>query len=334
MHGSITRRGLGALGAGLLAAPALPRRGAAAGTAADWPDRPVTLVVPFTPGGASDTLARQIGQHFPRFANGQPLVVENRSGAGGTVGGGYVAAQQPNGYTLLMADVGANAIGRELNPRLGFDPMTAFTPIIHLVNLPAVFFAHPDVPERTLPEVIASAKARPDSFSYASAGVGNGSHLFMALLCRRAGVSMIHVPYRSGSEIVTSVMRGETQLGFPSLSSALGALRAGSIRPIAMGNPEGSPALPGIPPVSRVLPGFDVAVWYGVAAPAGMAPDLAHRINEVFGRIAALPAVREAVFSTQAGQVVGGSSEDFARFLRREYDTWTPLIREGGIRTE
>ena len=330
MDHRLTRRHLGALGAGLLAAPALLGRAAAA----TWPDRPVTLVVPFTPGGASDTLARLVGQHFPRFTGGQTLVVENRAGAGGLVGGAYVAGQRPDGNILLMADIGANAIGKELNPRLGYDPMKAFTPIIQLVNLPAVFFAHPSVPEKTVAEVIARAKARPDAYTYASAGVGNGSHLFVALLCRRAGISMVHVPYRSGSEIVTSVMRNETQLGFPSLSSALPMLKEGAIRPIAMGNPSGSPALPGVPPVSDTLPGFDIAVWYGVAAPAGMAPDLADRINEVFGGIAALPEVREAVFNTQAGQVIGGSREDFARFLGKEYETWTPVIREGGIRTE
>ncbi|WP_084698037.1 Bug family tripartite tricarboxylate transporter substrate binding protein [Muricoccus aerilatus] len=330
MDHRLTRRRLGALGAGLLAAPALLGRAAAA----TWPDRPVTLVVPFTPGGASDTLARLVGQHFPRFTGGQTLVVENRAGAGGLVGGAYVAGQRPDGNILLMADIGANAIGKELNPRLGYDPMKAFTPIIQLVNLPAVFFAHPSVPEKTVAEVIAKAKARPDAYTYASAGVGNGSHLFVALLCRRAAISMVHVPYRSGSEIVTSVMRNETQLGFPSLSSALPMLKEGAIRPIAMGNPGGSPALPGVPPVSDTLPGFDIAVWYGVAAPAGMAPDLADRVNEVFGSIAALPEVREAVFNTQAGQVIGGSREDFARFLGKEYDTWTPVIREGGIRTE
>ncbi|WP_338664743.1 tripartite tricarboxylate transporter substrate-binding protein [Pararoseomonas sp. SCSIO 73927] len=323
----LTRRALGTAAAGLLAAPALAQRAA-------WPDRPVTLVVPFTPGGASDTLARQVAQHFPRFANGQTLVVENRAGAGGLVGGAYVAGQRPDGNILLMADIGANAIGKELNPRLGYDPMTAFTPIIHLVNLPAVFFAHPSVQERTVAEVIARAKSRPDAYTYASAGVGNGSHLFMALLCRRAGISMVHIPYRSGSEIVTSVMRNETQLGFPTLSSALQMLREGAIRPIAMGNPGGSPAMPGVPPVSDILPGFDIGVWYGVAAPAGMAPELAQRVNEVFAGIAALPEVRDAVFNAQAGSVVGGSREDFAGFLRKEYDTWTPVIREGGIRQE
>ncbi|MFC0388824.1 Bug family tripartite tricarboxylate transporter substrate binding protein [Muricoccus vinaceus] len=330
MMNTMSRRGLGTLGMGLLGAPAL--QGPAA--ASTWPDRPVTLVVPFTPGGASDTLARVISQHFPRFTNGQTLVVENRPGAGGLVGGGYVAGQRPDGNVLLMADIGANAIGRELNSRLGYDPMTAFTPVIQLVSLPAVLFAHPSVAERSVPEVIAKAKSRPDSYTYASAGVGNGSHLFMALLCRRAGISMVHVPYRSGSEIVTSVLRGETQLGFPSLSSALQQLKAGSIRAIAMGNPEGSPAMPELPPVSDTLPGFDIAVWYGVAAPAGLAPELTQRINEVFGAILALPEVREGVFRTQAGRVVGGSPAEFGRFLQREYDTWTPVIREGGIRTE
>lgn len=325
----ISRRALGALG---LAAPLATLAAPRAARAATWPDRPVTLVVPFNAGGASDTLARLLGQHFPKFANGQPLVVENRSGAGGMVGAAYVAGQKPDGYTLLMADIGANVIGKELNPGISYDPMTAFTPIMHMVNLPAVLIASPAVKEASLAEIIARAKRDPSAYNYASAGVGNGSHLFMALLCRQTGMQMTHVPYRSGSELVTSVMRGEVEFGFPTLSSALPMLKEKSVRPIAMGNPEGSPMLPGVEPVSRLVPGFDCAVWYGVAAPAGTPAALATRVNAVLAEIVALPEMREAVLNTQAGNLLGGSPEDFRHFLQAEYDRWVPVIREGGMR--
>ncbi len=325
----LTRRGFGGLAAGLLAAPAL----ASTAAPAAWPDRPVRMVVPFGAGGAIDTLARIFGQRFPEFANGQPLVIENRSGAGGMVAGAFVTQQAPDGYTLMMADIGANAIGRELNPRIGYDPMTGFTPIMQGARLHAVLAANPQVKERTVAEIIARAKAEPDFYTYSSAGVGNGSHLFMALLERQAGVRMVHVPYRSGSETVTAVMRGDAQLCFPTLSSALQMIRGGQVRAVAMGS-AATEMMPGIPAIADTLPGFDVAIWYAFAAPPGMDPALADRINAVFNRIGALPEVRKAVADSQGGNVVGGTRQEFADFLKAEYARWTPVIREGGIRTE
>lgn len=325
--GLITRRGFGGLAAGLLAAPALAQ-GAAA-----WPERPVRIVVPFGAGGAVDTLARVFAQRFSEFANGQPLVVENRSGAGGLVAGAYVATQEPDGYTLMAADIGANVIGKELNSRASYDPMTSFTPLMHLVNLTAVLVANPAVKQKTVAKIIEAARKDPDGFVYSSAGIGNGSHLFMALLARQAGVRMLHVPYRSGSETVTAVVRGDAQLCFPSLASTLPMLKGGQVRPVALGSGP-SPLLPGVPLMRDTLPGFDVAVWYGLAAPAGMDGALADRIHGVFARIAALPEVRQTVEQVQGGSIVGGSRQDFAAFLQREYERWTPVIREGGIRVE
>jgi tripartite-type tricarboxylate transporter receptor subunit TctC len=299
---------------------------------ASWPDRPIRLIVPFAPGGAIDTLSRTIAQQFPNHANGQSLVVENRAGAGGTVAGGFVATQKPDGLTLMMADIGANAIGKELNPSLTYDPPTAFTPIIHLVNLPAVLMAHPSVTARDVREVIAQAKERPDGFTFSSAGNGNGSHLFMELFLRMAGIRMVHVPYRSGAEMVTALIRGDAQFGFPTVSSGIGQIRAGNARALAVGNASGTPLLPETPPLSSVLSGFECAVWHGIVAPAGMDPALVLRINQVFGAIAAMPQVQEQIFQQQAGQVVGGSPEAFAAFIAREVARWTPIIREAGIR--
>ncbi len=329
IHATTRRR---VLAGAVLAAPAT--LGARAWGQGAWPDRPIRLVVPFGAGGAIDTLSRTVAAKFPEVTGGQNLVVENRPGAGGTIAGLSVARERPDGLTLMMADIGANAIGKELNPSLAYDPPTAFTPIIHLVNLPAVLMAHPSVTARDMREVIAQAKARPDAFTYSSAGNGNGSHLFMALFLKEAGIRMVHVPYRSGAEMVTALVRGDAQFGFPTVSSGIGQIRAGNARALGIGNTGGTPLLPDVPAVSTVLPGFETAVWHGILAPAGMEPGLARRINEVFGRIAAMPDVQQRIFDSQAGRVVGGTPEDFAAHIAREVARWTPLIREGGIRSE
>ncbi len=326
---TLTRRGLGGLTAGLLAAPSVQ----AADPVASWPDRPVRIVVPFSAGGAVDTLTRAISQRFSEFANGQPLVVENRSGAGGMVAGAYVATQPNDGYTLMAADIGANVIGKELNPKIGYDPMTAFTPLMHFVNLHAVMVANPSVRQKTVAEIIEAVRKDPDGFVYSSSGIGNGSHLFMELLASEAGLKMVHVPYRSGTETVTAVMRGDAQFCFPSLSSTLPMIRGGQVRPIALGWGP-SPILPETPLMRDTIPNFEVAVWYGLAAPAGMNPVMADKINATFAKIMALPEIRKTVEETQGGSVIGGSRRDFETFLQSEYDRWTPLIRKGGIRVE
>ena len=156
----------------------------------------------------------------------------------------------------------------------------------------------------------------------------------MALFLKEAGIRMVHVPYRSGAEMVTALVRGDAQFGFPTVSSGIGQIRAGNAKAIGIGTTAGTPLLPNTPAVSTVLPGFECAVWHGIVAPAGMEPALARRINEVFARIIAMPDVQQRIFETQAGTVVGGSPEDFGNHIRREVARWTPIIREGGIRSE
>ncbi|MDB5415651.1 MAG: hypothetical protein JWR10_3986 [Rubritepida sp.] len=322
----MTRRSALVASAMTLSAPALAQ--------GNWPDRPIRLIVPFGAGGAVDTLSRIVAARFAEHANGQSLVVENRPGAGGAIAGAFVAQQRPDGLTLLMADVGANSIAKEMNPNLGYDPLTAFTPIIHLVSLPGALIAHPDVAQRSVAEIIAAARAQPGGFVFSSAGNGNGSHLFMELFLKRAGIRMLHVPYRSGAEMVTALVRGDAQFGFPTVSSALNMVRDGRARAVAVSWPQGTPLLPGIPGLAADLPGFNTSVWHGIVGPAGMERGTVLRINEVFGKIAALPEVAEAVFRQQAGRVVGGTPEDFATFIRNDNETWAPIIREGNIRSE
>jgi tripartite-type tricarboxylate transporter receptor subunit TctC len=323
--------------ASLLAAPALATGRAAraqpAPTAATWPDRPIRLVVPFGPGGAIDTLSRSVGQRFSDLT-GQPLVIENRAGAGGTIAGAYVASLKPDGLTLMMADIGANAVGKEIYPGLSYDPGNAFTPIIHLVNLPLALIARPNLPVRDLADLIAQAKAKPNGFTYSSAGAGNASQLVMELMLKQVGAKMVHVPYKSGAEAVTALVRGDVDLSFPSLSSGLGTIRGGQVKTLGIATPGGSPVLPEVPAISDTVPGFSVSIWHGILAPAGLDPALAQKINTIFQQVIDTPAVRDAAIRNQGAIIVGGAPEVFAKHIASEIARWTPVIREGGFRAD
>jgi tripartite-type tricarboxylate transporter receptor subunit TctC len=323
-----TRRAL------LGAAFALPALRHAAAQPAAWPDRPVRLIVPFAAGGAIDTLSRSLAARFPEHANGQPLVVENRPGAGGVVAGTFTAQQRPDGYTVMMADMGPNAVAKEIFRSVPYDPATAFTPVAHLVNLAMALIVRADLPARNLAELLADARARPGALNYASAGNGNSSHLIMELLMREAGVRMTHVPYRGGGEITASLLKGETDLSFPSASTGLPFVRDGRMRALAVGEAEEVPALPGVPPVARTIPGFGVTIWHGILAPAGLPPELATRMAEVFNATIRTPELAQQVQRNQAARIVAGGPQDFATLIAAEIARWTPLIRAAGIRAD
>lgn len=323
-----TRRAL--LGAAsALALPGVPRA-----QLASWPDRPVRLIVPFAAGGAIDTLSRSVAARFAEFANGQPLVVENRPGAGGVVAAAFTAQQRPDGYTVMMADMGPNAVAAEIFRSVPYDPATAFTPIAHLVNLAMALIVRADLPARDLAGLLEMARARPGALNYASAGNGNSSHLIMELLQREAGVRMTHVPYRGGGEITASMLRSETDLSFPSASTGLPFVRDGRFRALAVGEAEEVPALPGVPPVARTLPGFGVTIWHGILAPAGLPPELAQRMASVFNATIRHPELSQQVARNQAAIVVAGGPEAFSSLIASEIARWTPLIRAAGIRAD
>jgi tripartite-type tricarboxylate transporter receptor subunit TctC len=321
----LNRRAFGTLALGL-AAPIVVR------AQSSWPTGQVRLVVPFGAGGAVDTLSRIVANAFGPAANGQTLVVENRSGAGGTIAGQLVAQARPDGSTLMMADLGANAIGKILQPALAYDPVTAFTPIIHLVNLPIVVIVRSESNVRSLADLIALARSRPDGITYASPGVGHVTHLAPELLARRAGVKFTAVHYRSGSDVLRSLLAGETEFTFPSVSTALPFIREGKARALAIGTSRPVPALPGIPPVSATYAGFEAMTWHGIEGPAGMDPALANRINAVFRAIITNPEVKATVETRQAAEVVAGTPAEFAKLIADDVAKWTPVIREGNIR--
>jgi tripartite-type tricarboxylate transporter receptor subunit TctC len=305
----------------------------AAQSAAQWPDRPVRLLVPVGAGGAADTLSRNLSSGFAQNANGQALVVENRTGAGGTIAAAAVAREKPDGYTLFLAEVGPNAVSHTL-AKLPYDPHTAFTPIIHVANLPAVILIRPSLPYKTLGEFVAAAKQQPGKFNYASAGLGNWTHLFMAYLNSRAGIEQVNVVYRSGAEMLTSLLRGDADTAIITVSTSLGQVREGKIRALAGASMRPMRQLPDVPPAGQTIPGFDVTVWHGIVGPAGMDPALVARINGIFNQVLQVPAVRTAITEAQAAEIVGGTPQQFDAFIRSELKRWPEVVKAAGIKPE
>ena len=319
--------------AATLAAAAFAAVPAFAQSAAQWPDRPVRLYVTVGAGGAADTLSRNLSNGFAQFANGQPLIVENRPGAGGTIAATAVAREKPDGYTLFLAEVGPNAVSHTL-AKLSYDPHTAFTPIMHVANLPAVVLIRPTLPYTTLAEYVAAAKQQPGKFNYASAGLGNWTHLFMAYLNAQAGIDQVNVVYRSGSEMLTALLKNEADTAVITLSTALGQIREGKVRALAGVSERPMPQLPDTPPVARTIPGFDVSVWHGIAGPAGMDPALVARINSVFNQALQVPAVRTAITQSQAADIIGGTPQQFDAFIKGELKRWPEVAKAAGIKSE
>jgi tripartite-type tricarboxylate transporter receptor subunit TctC len=324
-------RGVAAIAAVTLAlfAP-LP---ASAQTAAQWPERPVRLLVTVGAGGAADTLSRNRASGFAQFANGQPLVVENRPGAGGTIAATAVTREKPDGYTLFLAEVGPNAVSHML-AKLPYDPHTAFTPIIHAVNLPAVVLVRSSLPYKTLPEFIAAAKQQPGKFNYASAGLGNWTHLFMSYLNSQAGINQVNVVYKSGAEMLLALLRGEADTAIITVSTSLGQVRDGKIRALAGASMRPMRQLPDVPPVGKTIAGFDVSVWHGIVGPAGMDPALVARINGIFNQVLQVPTVRTAITEAQAADIVGGTPQQFDAFIKGELKRWPEVVRAAGIKAE
>ncbi len=323
------RRGALGLLAGLTAVPARAQ------SQATWPDRPVRLVVPFGAGGASDTLARTIAHAMADEMPGHSIIVENRGGAGGTIAGTAVAQARPDGYTLMLADLGANAIAHEMMRGLPYDPPNAFTPICHLTNLPVVVVVKPDLLVRTAAEWFAHAKQRAAApLTYAHPGIGYPSQLAHELMLQLTGTKMIPVSYRSGAEVMRAVISGECDCAIPTVSSSLPFIREGKARAIAVLTAARVPQLPDTPPMADTLPGFEASVWNGIVGPAGMDPALVARINQVFVAIMRRPEVAARVQTSQAAQVVAGTPAEFATLIKAEIARWTPLIRANNLRAE
>ncbi|MBW8269754.1 tripartite tricarboxylate transporter substrate binding protein [Caldovatus sp. SYSU G05006] len=329
MRTPLPRRRLAAAGllggaAGAAAAPAAP--------AARYPERPVRLIVPWAPGGSTDILARVVAERLGP-ALGQPVVVENRSGASGNLGSDIVAKAAPDGHTILFGSMSTHAMNPALMPNMPFDGVEDFTPVALLAYVLNTMVVHPAVPARTVAEFVAHAKANPERIAYASAGPGSTNHLCAALFERMAGVRMLHVPYRGGAPAVLDTVAGQAQLLFSAGTQTLPHVRAERLRLLAVTEGRRSALLPEVPTVGETLPGYEMAVWYGCFGPRGMDPALVARLNAEINRVLALPEVTRRMAEIGV-EVQNEPPEALGALLRRDAAKWGGLIRELGIRAE
>jgi tripartite-type tricarboxylate transporter receptor subunit TctC len=296
-----------------------------------WPSKPVRIVVPFPPGGTTDIVARSLGVELQRMWQ-QPVVIENRPGAGGNIGADLVAKAAPDGYTLLMGTVGTHAINKALfeqnGAKMPFDPAKDFVPITLAAGVPNVMVINPKLPVNTVAEFIAYAKARPGQLNMASSGNGTSIHLSGELFKTVTGVYMVHFPYRGSAPAVTDLIAGNMNVMFDNLPSALPHIKSGRLKALAVTSRTRSPALPDVPTIEEAagLKGFDASSWFGLFAPAGTPRVIVDRIQGDVAKALALPAVRER-FIAQGADPGGNTPDQFAAFIRAETDKWTRVVK-------
>ena len=310
----------------LLTAATAPR---AAPAEERYPSRPVTIVVPWAPGGSTDILARVVAEPL-RQSLGQPVVVENRSGASGNIGSAAVARAQPDGYTLLFGSMSTHAMNGALFRNMPFDGVEDFTPIALLAFVLNTMVIHPSVPARTVAEFIAYAKANPGRIVYASAGAGSTNHLCAAMFAHMTGIEMVHVPYRGGAPAVLDTVAGQTHLLFSAGTQTLPHVKEGRLRLLAVTEGRRSRLLPEVPTVAETVPGYEMAVWYGAFGPKGLPPELALRLNAEINGALMLPEVRGRMAEIGV-EVLNETPEAFARTLRADAAKWAAVIRDLGI---
>jgi len=305
---------------------------AGASVAQDYPSRPVRMVVPFSPGGSTDTLARIVGQKLTE-RSGQPVIIENRAGAGGHIGAEQVAKSAPDGYTLLLGGV-PHAISASLYSKLPYDLARDLAAIAEVASFPSAIVLHPSLPANSVKELIALARARPGQLSFGSAGIGSPNHLSLELFQAMAGVRMVHVPYKGSGQLVGDLLAGQVQLASMGLPVAVPHVQSSKLRAIAVTGAARSPLLPEVPTVSEAgLPGFEVTSWYGVFGPAGLPADIVVKLNSEIGSAVTAPDVKERLAALGAEPSVK-APDQFARYVRQEITKWAKVVKDSGAKAE
>ena len=298
-----------------------------------YPSRPITLVVPVPPGGASDFIARTVGQKLSE-AVGQPVVISNRGGASGTIASDNVAKAAPDGYTLLMSSITTHGIGPLVNTNAPYDSLKDFTSIIFLADLPLIMTLNAAHLMKTVAEVIAYGKANPGKLSFASSGNGGAPHLSGELFKIVTGIGMLHVPYRGSGPAVVDVAGGRVDIMFDAAPSLLAMIQAGKIRPLAAASQSRVPILPDVPTFAEVgIGGIDVSLWFGVSGPAGMPPAVVQRLNAEIGKVLQLSDIKDAL-GRQGAVPMGGPPERYDTFVRAEQARWGDVVRKNNIKVD
>lgn len=298
-----------------------------------YPSKPVRVIVPQTPGGATDVFARLVAQKLGDKW-GQPVVVENRAGAAGVIGTDAVAKAAPDGYTLLVTYAGSQAVNQSLYKNIPFDSVKDFQPVATLATTPFFLVAGPKTPAKDLKELVALAKAKPGAITYASSGNGSINHLLAEMLKTEAGIDMLHVPYKGIAAAIGDVMGGQVEVAFTSVPSVIQHVRSGKLRALAVSSAKRNSTAPEVPSIAEVgFPGFDVNPWWGILAPAGTPRPIVDRIN---ADVAAFLKTDEAqaFFKKQGAETLATSPEVFLRMLQSDVEKWAKVVKSSGARID
>jgi len=296
-----------------------------------YPSKPVRWIVPFPPGGATDIIARIVAQKMTE-SWGQPVVVENRAGAAGAIGSDAVAKSAPDGYTILMGTTSTHAVGPAINPKLPYNTLTDFTPITLVATFPNVLVGHPSTAS-SLQELIALLKANPGKYAFGSSGAGSSTHLTGELFKLMTQTDINHIPYKGTGPLLNDLMAGHVSFAFDQITAVMSAVQAGKMRALGVASLGRNPALPDVPAIAEVLPGFEATAWVGIFAPARMPSEITSRIQNETQRIVQLPDIAQRMRELGATPVASAPAE-FTAFVRHDTGKWRDLVRTAKIKIE
>ena len=325
MNAPLTRRSALLLAAALACAPA-------AWAQADWPSRPVRIVVPFAPGGTTDLTARIVAEQLTQALK-QNFVVENKAGAGGNLGAAEVAKAAPDGYTFLMGTPGTQAINQFLYPKMPYDTAKDLVPVSFVVRVPNVLMVNPQVPAKNIKELIALLKAQPGKLSYGTPGNGSTGHLSTELFKTQAGVFVTHIPYRGSGPMLQDLAAGQVQMSIDNMPSALPLIQSGKLVALGVTSAQPVPQLPGVPPIASVLPGYEAEAWFVLVAPAGTPQPIIDKLSVEVDRILKKPDVAER-FAKLGATPVGGTPKQLGDFIAAETRKWQKVVKDSGAKVD
>ena len=318
----------------ILCAGMLLTLAATAAQAQAYPARPIRFVVPYAPGGPLDLIARAIGQKLTE-ATGQPVVVDNKPGAGGNIGADIVAKAAPDGYTIVMGAVATHAINPTLYPKIPYDPVKDFTPVAMVAVVPNVLVVNPALPVKSVKELIDFAKARPSYLNFASGSSGSTGHLAGELFNALAGVQMVHIPYKGGAPAMADLLAGQVQLMFDNLANALPQVKAGKLRALAVTTAQRSAFAPDLPTLAEAgVPGFDLTTWFGIFLPGNAPRDIVLRLNTEINKALSAPDMKDRLEKMGAEPPANNTPERFAAFIKVEFDKYARVIKASGAKVE
>ena len=300
-----------------------------AANAQAYPSKPITIIVPFSAGGTTDILARVVGQALTAEL-GQSVIIDNRAGAGGNIGGQLAARSQADGYTLFMGTVGTHAINESLYKKMPFDPIKDFAPLSRVANVPNLLVAHPSQPFKTVPEMIAYAKANPGKINFGSSGSGSSIHLSGELFKSMAKVDMVHIPYKGSAPAVNDLLGNQIAIMFDNMPSAIQHVRAGKLHAIAVTTAKRSPELPNVPTIAEAgVPGYEATSWFGLFAPAATPAPIVAKLNKAIVKVLGQADVKQKI-ADQGGEIVAETPAQFAAFIKAETVKWGKVVKDSG----